>query len=64
MFKLLNLLFWQAAHCTLHTARCTLQTEPAPENDPKSELVHFIKKHLTLYTAHHVFILHFVNVSL
>ena len=50
MFQLINLLFWQAAHCTLHTTRCTLQTEPAPENAPKSELVHFIKK--TFNTVH------------
>ena len=31
-----------SAHCTLHTAQCTLRTAPAPANAPESEHVHFI----------------------
>ena len=52
MFKRLNLHLWQAVHCTLRAAQCTLRTAPAPANAPKSEHVHFILhiEHWTLHT--------------
>ena len=55
LFQLLNLHLWQAAHCTQHTAQCTLGTEPAlaivpaPAIAPASAPVH---SYYTLNAGH------------
>ena len=52
LFQLLNLHLWQAAHCTLTTAQCTLRSAPSTANAPEYEHVHFIlhNEHCTLHT--------------
>ena len=52
-FQLVNLHLWQAEHCTLHSARCTLPTAPGPTNAPEYEHLLFILhiEHCTLHTT-------------
>ena len=35
VFQLVNLHLWQAVHCALHNAQCTLHTTPASEPGPE-----------------------------
>ena len=54
LLKLLSLHLWQAAHCKLHNAKCTVDTAPAPANAPVSAPVHFILhiEHSTFHAKH------------
>ena len=63
---MLNFHLWQEAHCTLHTAQCTLCTVPAPANAPETASVHFILhiEHFALHAIHLYCMLHIYDFTL